>query len=82
MTEPKIDAGAAGITRSELLKAAAVAGSALVYGGHTTAAGARARRAAKAGGVAGMNVLVFMTDQQRAIQHFPPRLERAATCPA
>ena len=42
-----------------------------MYGGHATAAGARARRAAKAGGVAGMNVLVFLTDQQRAVQHFP-----------
>jgi choline-sulfatase len=72
MTEPEIDAGAGGITRSELLKAAAVAGPALVYGGHATAAaGARARRAAKGGGVAGMNVLVFLTDQQRAVQHFP-----------
>ncbi len=35
------------------------------------AAQARARRAA-AREVAGMNVLVFLTDQQRAIQHFPP----------
>ena len=24
-----------------------------------------------------MNVLVFLTDQQRAIQHFPPRLGAA-----
>ena len=55
----------------EAADAAAVAGSALVYGGHATAAGARARRAAKAGGAAGMNVLVFLTDQQRAVQHFP-----------
>ena len=30
------------------------------------------RAAAPAGEVAGMNVLVFLTDQQRAVQHFPP----------
>ncbi len=70
MTQPAIGNDADGITRSELLRAAAVAGSALVYGSHATTAGARTRRAAS-GGVAGMNVLVFLTDQQRAVQHFP-----------
>src|SRR6478752_3207429 len=71
MTGPEKHDDAHGITRKKLLKTAAVAGSALVYGGHATSAGARARRAAKDGGTAGMNVLVFLTDQQRAVQHFP-----------
>ncbi len=63
-----------GITRGELLKAAAGTGAALLG---TSAAGARARtrvgayRAAANNPIEGMNVLVFMTDQQRAIQHFP-----------
>ena len=61
-----------GITRGELLKAAAVATPGLLLGGGATAAAARVRRRAPDRQVAGMNVLVFMTDQQRAIQHFPP----------
>lgn len=64
-----------GITRGELLKAAAVAAPSLMLGGHAAAAAARpvARAAAApAGGLGGMNVLVFLTDQQRAVQHFPP----------
>jgi arylsulfatase A-like enzyme len=64
-----------GITRGDLLKTAAGAGVALL-GARATAAGAqiraRPRRASPAHKVAGMNVLVFMTDQQRAVQHFPP----------
>ncbi len=66
-----------GITRGELLKAAAVATPGLLLGGQAAAAGAAARAHSKApppsasGGVAGMNVLVFLTDQQRAVQHFP-----------
>jgi arylsulfatase A-like enzyme len=63
-------AGKHGITRGELLKAAAIAAPGLLVGGHAAAA-ARPRRAPTPRVVAGMNVLVFMTDQQRAIQHFP-----------
>ncbi len=62
-----------GITRGELLKAAAGTGAVLLGGGG--AARARIRvgpyRAAAHNPIEGMNVLVFMTDQQRAIQHFP-----------
>ena len=65
-----------GITRGDLLKTAAVAAPGILLGGHAAAAAAatrpRPRRMAPAGKVAGMNVLLFLTDQQRAIQHFPP----------
>ncbi len=65
-----------GITRGDLLKSAAVAAPGILLGGRAAAAAAatrpRPRRAAPAGKVAGMNVLLFLTDQQRAIQHFPP----------
>ena len=60
------------VTRGELLKSAA--GVALL-GSASAAAGAQARpqprRISAARSVAGMNVLVFLTDQQRAVQHFP-----------
>jgi choline-sulfatase len=64
-----------GITRGDLLKAAAVAAPGLLLGSRAAAASARTqaqpgRTAARE--VAGMNILVFLTDQQRAIQHFPP----------
>jgi choline-sulfatase len=61
-----------GITRGDLLKAAGVAAPGLLLGGRAAGAAAQARRASQARTVAGMNVLVFLTDQQRAIQHFPP----------
>ncbi len=64
-----------GITRGELLKAAAVAAPGLLLSGPAAAAARahpRSRRVPPADKVAGMNVLVFLTDQQRAIQHFPP----------
>ena len=71
--------GKSGITRGELLKAAAVATPGLLLGGPAAATAAAARAAPTAppgdaggSGIAGMNVLVFLTDQQRAIQHFPP----------
>jgi choline-sulfatase len=63
-----------GLTRADLLKAAAVAAPGLMLG-HAATAAARVRprsRRAERADVAGMNVLVFLTDQQRAIQHFPP----------
>jgi choline-sulfatase len=62
-----------GITRGDLLKAGAAAIPALLLnappGGATPRA--RVRRAAAGRDLGGMNVLVFLTDQQRAIQHFP-----------
>ena len=61
-----------GITRGDLLKAAGVAAPGLLLGGRAAAAAARAPRVSRPRKVAGMNVLVFLTDQQRAIQHFPP----------
>ena len=57
-----------GITRGDLLKAAGVAAPGLLLGGPVAAAAGRPRRASPARKVAGMNVLVFLTDQQRAIQ--------------
>jgi len=65
-----------GLTRGDLLKAAAAATPGLLLGGQAAEAVARTRpkrrRAAPDRKVAGMNILVFMTDQQRALQHFPP----------
>ena len=70
------EADKGGITRGDLLKGAAAATPGILLGGQAAAAAAksrtRPRRAKAAREVAGMNVLVFMTDQQRAIQHFPP----------
>jgi choline-sulfatase len=63
-----------GLTRAELLKGAAVAAPGLVYGGRTAAAVAAARRRRGGfGDLDGMNVVLFLTDQQRALQHFPPQ---------
>jgi len=66
-----------GITRSELLKAAAVVAPGLLLGGRAAAAAGATRPDPEpardaAAGIPGMNVLVFLTDQQRAVQHFPP----------
>jgi choline-sulfatase len=75
MDTPEGNTTKRGITRGDLLKSAAGAGAA-VLGVQATAAGARTRaqprRTSPAPNVAGMNVLVFLTDQQRAVQHFPP----------
>jgi choline-sulfatase len=69
----KTDGGQRGITRGDLLKTAA-AGAGVLMGAGGTAAGAEAlaKHAPAGRQVAGMNVLVFLTDQQRAVQHFPP----------
>jgi choline-sulfatase len=64
------DADQGGITRGDLLKTAAAGAGVLIGAGPT--AEALAKRAPAAREVAGMNVLVFLTDQQRAVQHFPP----------
>ena len=73
-----------GITRRDLLKGAAGTGAGLLLGAQGAAAAARTlpqprRTPSSARKVAGMNVLVFLTDQQRAIQHFPPA-GPSATC--
>ncbi|MBJ7328929.1 MAG: sulfatase-like hydrolase/transferase [Solirubrobacteraceae bacterium] len=65
-----------GLTRAELLKGAAAASTGLLLGGPATSAGARPRGTAPARQVAGMNVLLFLTDQQRSLQHFPPGWEK------
>ncbi len=62
-----------GLTRKELLESAAVAAPALLIGQGAGAQVGRALAASagKQGSLAGMNVVVFLTDQERAIQHFP-----------
>ncbi len=76
MHGPRRDAGSDRITRGDLLKGAAGTGAGLLLGAQGAAAAARPRpkphRRSHARRVAGMNVLLFLTDQQRAIQHFPP----------
>jgi choline-sulfatase len=61
-----------GLTRKQLLGAGAGAAAAAVLA--QSASVERALGAAKGGGrsVAGMNVILILTDQERAIQHFPP----------
>ncbi|MDP4672042.1 MAG: sulfatase-like hydrolase/transferase, partial [Solirubrobacteraceae bacterium] len=61
------------ITRGQLLKGAAAAAPALMLGGNAAKALAAggADAAAAAAGFGGKNVILFMTDQERAIQHFP-----------
>jgi choline-sulfatase len=76
MENTEADPAKAGITRGALLKSAAAGASGVLLGGSVAAAGARTRPQRNSGSadrkVAGMNVIVFMTDQQRAVQHFPP----------
>ncbi len=56
------------LSRRDLLhRGAVVAGGALALGRVPTA-WAQSRKPP----VAGMNILMFITDQERAIQHFPP----------
>src|SRR4029079_17601817 len=54
-----------GLTRGELLKAAAATSGGLLLAGGASAAQAQPTS------LAGMNVVVLLTDQERAIQHFP-----------
>src|SRR3954454_1490511 len=60
-----------GLTRSELLKAAAAATPGLLLGGRLGAAAQAAAADSARGSLAGMNVILFITDQERTIQHFP-----------
>src|ERR671918_763849 len=59
-----------GLTRKQLLGTGAGAAALLAQGAGVE----RALGAGKGGGrdVAGMNVVLILTDQERAIQHFPP----------
>ena len=59
------------LTRAQLLKAAAVATPGLMLGGQAAQAAPRPRAEGAGAMAAGMNVILFMTDQERAIQHFP-----------
>jgi arylsulfatase A-like enzyme len=74
MRTPETDPAKDGVTRGELLKSAAAGAGALLLGG-SPAAGARMRvrphPSSPNNPISGMNVLMFVTDQQRAIQHFP-----------
>jgi choline-sulfatase len=65
-----------GISRRELLGGAAVAAPALLLGRTAPASRASSHSRPAPRGIAGMNVLLFLTDQQRAIQHFPPGWSR------
>jgi choline-sulfatase len=80
MEKSKAGAEKSGFTRRKLLEGAAVATPALLLGRPGPAAAARTRPLSHAtpasNGIAGMNVLLFLTDQQRAIQHFPPGWSR------
>jgi arylsulfatase A-like enzyme len=60
------DQGKARLTRKELLGSAAGAATGLLLTRYVGLAGAAARKSAPK-----MNVLLFITDQDRAIQHFP-----------
>ena len=76
MSKREADQTEDGITRGELLKAAAAGTGAMLLAGSPASAGARTGvgpyATAANNPIEGMNVLVFMTDQQRAVQHFPP----------
>jgi choline-sulfatase len=61
-----------GLTRKELLTSGAGAAGALLLSQHGGLPRALAAMEAKRRSVAGMNVILFLTDQERAIQHFPP----------
>jgi len=57
------------ITRREIFKKAAAAAPALALGGSVLAGSADATQASSP--LAGKNLILFITDQDRAIQHFP-----------
>lgn len=62
------------ITRREALKRAAIAAPGLVVGGSVL--GSTAAEAKSGSPVAGKNMVIFITDQDRAIQHFPENWAR------
>ena len=62
-----------GLTRKQLLGSGATRRrGAAALPGRRRRAGARRGAKASASDVAGMNIILFLTDQERAIQHFPP----------
>jgi choline-sulfatase len=64
-----------GLTRKELLGAGAAATATAFLSG-TGVERALAANGGGGGSVKGMNVILFITDQERAIQHFPPNWMR------
>jgi arylsulfatase A-like enzyme len=60
-----------GLTRKQLLGTGATAASALLLSQGTGVERALAAAQGKRHDVAGMNIVLFLTDQERAIQHFP-----------
>jgi choline-sulfatase len=61
-----------GLTRKQLLGSGATAASALLLAQGAGVEQALAAAKGKRRDVAGMNVVLFLTDQERGIQHFPP----------
>ena len=61
-----------GLTRKQLLGSGATAASALLLSQGAGIEQALAAAKGKRGDIAGMNIVLFLTDQERAIQHFPP----------
>ncbi|HEX3562840.1 MAG TPA: sulfatase-like hydrolase/transferase [Solirubrobacterales bacterium] len=61
-----------GFTRKELLKSGAGAAAAAMLAQGAGLERALAAMESRGRSVAGMNVILFLTDQERAIQHFPP----------
>jgi arylsulfatase A-like enzyme len=61
-----------GLTRKQLLGSGASAAAAALLAQGAGVEQALAAGKGKGKDVAGMNVLLFLTDQERAIQHFPP----------
>jgi arylsulfatase A-like enzyme len=61
-----------GLTRKQLLGTGATAASALLLSQGAGVERALAAAKGKRRDVAGMNIVLFLTDQERAIQHFPP----------
>jgi arylsulfatase A-like enzyme len=66
------DRGKGGLTRKELIGSGAAAAAALVAQGSGVERALAAAKKGKRKDVAGMNIILFLTDQERAIQHFPP----------
>jgi arylsulfatase A-like enzyme len=62
-----------GLTRKELIGSGATAAAAALLAQGAGVERALAATKGKRRDVAGMNIVLFLTDQERAIQHFPPR---------
>ena len=61
-----------GLTRKELIGSGATAAAAALLAQGSGVERALAAAKGKRRDVAGMNIVLFLTDQERAIQHFPP----------